>query len=959
MTLAGHGSRWSAPRELPSHQCSPLSHYGRAHGKEAGANDETCPERRRSLSLTYELMRLRTNTCLDSWVRRMAQTTGRQPGAAHRPLARGMKRPSSTALRQGRSFPEFTLSKRMTGSLRPSSDRRERMEHRRPKHKSEPRHPAPFEVPWARHPPRRPAGQTPAAEHRLHQADKQLVRVLPRTRMVTQQGRRRHHFSNNRYPVDHHSMRPTRGAREVDHRPQQKRLRAGKRGEMPGPARGWQMAGPSGKGSLGQTQAQPSFLAGDFGKPSSGPLCEPQKGHSTSGAKAHAQRRTGPRGTPRRVAQASPTAPCTTQDPLRLKRKGRWCRLDRPLRHGAVIGPVAGPRRLGKFLGITRCDQSVLLFQVREAISQHKGQHVLDKSASGSLRDRCVQCCDLRAGSAYTTSCKPQSTRPWPDHAPHGCRRPEQCKIDNGPDARGLKQPPSQQEVRVDLRCISNMDEDELMLHACLRAEQLLQNLAAVSGKPGLEAITEDQLIQASAMCHCSITQELKGGLINDQAAKASCRPHASEMWSPSYSCPPGPSSSRSLVHRGGLALGVEGKIYTCQYQLRGKRPTCRRAIIGRGHWRGDSVDSVASMSGGPTQAPADGEQVHSPGRSRGCKTCLHASGPQPGMLPVGKDQIRSSDRTTGFLALESAYAEQQHLSWLCVLFLSSPKQVCAPSTQMGEAQEAEDEGASPRPRRYPRSRYRPDGTRRRTAGELRARGARNQWPPSTSQNKGEPTIGPGASKRGNALSPCNLVLKPTSGNTEDEHRDYGWRNWDSRSRDGQTGGQEEWQPGNTEDATVAGTGSPPTQPAAAAGPTTLDGRTPPEIGSRLKDTEALPTLQRGGARLLRPLTTALSIAARHWDDKGSQADRRGDDPLSPDKGTRRQQEPAGAPGSRTSAPSAGAEPATQAPQAMQRAGSKPPQPKHVCQKKWALLEDLQLVIHKANSKKTTDLLYD
>ena len=146
---------------------------------------------------------------------------------------------------------------------------------------------------------------------------------------------------------------------------------------------------------------------------------------------------------------------------------------------------------------------------------------MLDKSASGSLRDRCVPCCDLRAGSAYTTSCKPQSTRPWPDHAPHGCRRPEQCKIDNGPDARGLKQPPSQQEVRVDLRCISNMDEDELMLHACLRAEQLLQNLAAVSGKPGLEAITEDQLIQASAMYHSSITQELKGGLINDQAAKA------------------------------------------------------------------------------------------------------------------------------------------------------------------------------------------------------------------------------------------------------------------------------------------------------------------------------------------------------------------------------------------------------------------------------------------------------
>ena len=85
--------------------------------------------------------------------------------------------------------------------------------------------------------------------------------------------------------------------------------------------------------------------------------------------------------------------------------------------------------------------------------------------------------------------------------------------------AARLKQPPNQQEVRVVFRCISNMDEDELMLHACLRAEQLLQNLAAVSGKPGLDAITEDQLIQASAMSHCSITQELKGGLRSSSRA--------------------------------------------------------------------------------------------------------------------------------------------------------------------------------------------------------------------------------------------------------------------------------------------------------------------------------------------------------------------------------------------------------------------------------------------------------
>ena len=257
---------------------------------------------------------------------------------------------------------------------------------------------------------------------------------------------------------------------------------------------------------------------------------------------------------------------------------------------------------------------------------------MLDVSAFSSLRARCVHCGDLRAGSADTTTYKPQSMLPWPDHAPHGCSHPEQCKTDSGPDARGLKQPPNQPEVRVDLRCISNMDEDELMLHACLRAEQLLQNLAAVSGKPGLDAITEDQLTQASAMYHCSITQELKGGLITDRAAKAArkvavqlrfsipcatgdtqapCRLNASEIWSPSNFSPPGPRFSRPLVHRGGHALGMEGKTYKCPYQFRGKRPTRRRTTKGRGHWHGDSVASVASMSGGPTQAPTDGELVH------------------------------------------------------------------------------------------------------------------------------------------------------------------------------------------------------------------------------------------------------------------------------------------------------------------------------------------------------------
>ena len=418
-------------------------------------------------------------------------------------------------------------------------------------------------------------------------------------------------------------------------------------------------------------------------------------------------------------------------------------------------------------------------------------------------------------------------------------------------------------------------------------------------------------------------------------------------------------------MHRGGLALGVEGKIYTCQYQLRGKRPTCRRAIIGRGHWRDDSVDSVASMSGGPTQAPADGEQVHSPGRSRGCKTCLHASGPQPGMLPVGKDQIRSSDRTTGFLALESAYAEQQHLSWLCVLFLSSPQQVCTPSTQMGEAQEAEDEGASPRPRRYPRSRYRPDGTRRRTAGELRARGARNQWPPNPSQNK----RGADNRPRGQQARDRTQSLQPRAqanqwkhrGPRQDEHRDYGWRNWDSRSRDGQSGGQEEWQwtwqhrgrdrSRDRQPTHWGGRSSRPhyfgradsardRQPSqgyrGAAHPATGRRTATPGSRSRQPSRSQHAAGTTKAARLTAEETTPRA-EPRQGNEKAT-----GAVPV-----VQVVDEPAGAPGSRTSAPSAPktapnrpalksrAESATQAPQAMQRAGSKPPQPKHVCQKKW------------------------
>ena len=81
-------------------------------------------------------------------------------------------------------------------------------------------------------------------------------------------------------------------------------------------------------------------------------------------------------------------------DPLRLKRKGKGCRLDRPPQpgtepassfshvlakgtppsgpcwHGAVTGPLTDSRPPGKPLGITRCGQRVPMFQVREVICQ-------------------------------------------------------------------------------------------------------------------------------------------------------------------------------------------------------------------------------------------------------------------------------------------------------------------------------------------------------------------------------------------------------------------------------------------------------------------------------------------------------------------------------------------------------------------------------------------------------------
>ena len=142
----------------------------------------------------------------------------------------------------------------------------------------------------------------------------------------------------------------------------------------------------------------------------------------------------------------------------------------------------------------------------------------------------------------------------------------------------------------------------------------------------------------------------------------------------------------------------------------------------------------------------------------------------------------------------------------------------------------------------------------------------------------------PRASKRGTALSPCNLVLKPTSGNTEVRARtsiettagEIGTADQGMARLAGKRNGS---GPGNTKDATVAGTGSPPTGAAQQPAPLLWTG------GLRQRSA-AISRIQRrcppcnGEAHGYsgQPLTTALSIAARHWDDKGSQADRRGDD---------------------------------------------------------------------------------
>ena len=136
-----------------------------------------------------------------------------------------------------------------------------------------------------------------------------------------------------------------------------------------------------------------------------------------------------------------------------------------------------------------------------------------------------------------------------------------------------------------------------------------------------------------------------------------------------------------------------------------------------------------------------------------------------------------------------------------------------------------------------PRSRYRADGTRRRTAGEP----AKTEGEPASEGPHSVPATScssqPVATPRSAPGRASRLRLEKLGQPIQ------GWPDWWARGMAVDLA---------TEDATVAGTGSPPTGAAAAAGPTTLDGRTPPEIGSHLKDTEALPTLQRGGARLLR-----------------------------------------------------------------------------------------------------------
>ena len=193
--------------------------------------------------------------------------------------------------------------------------------------------------------------------------------------------------------------------------------------------------------------------------------------------------------------------------------------------------------------------------------------------------------------------------------------------------------------------------------------------------------------------------------------------------------------------------------------------------------------------------------------------------------------------------------------------------------------------------------------------------------------------IGPGASKRGTALSPCNLVLKPTSGNTEVRARTSiettageigaadpgmarlaGRRNGRHRGRDRSRDRQPIHWGGRSSRPHYFGRADSARdrQPSQAAHPAT--GRRTATPGSRSRQpSQSQRATKTKAARLTAEETTPRAEPRQGYESAPKTAPNR--------------------PALRSRA-----EPATQAPQAMQRAGSKPPQPKHVCQKKWARL---------------------
>ena len=59
------------------------------------------------------------------------------------------------------------------------------------------------------------------------------------------------------------------------------------------------------------------------------------------------------------------------------------------------------------------------------------------------------------------------------------------------------------------------------MLSACLRAEEFLDDVRAVSGAADIASATEAALIQASVVYHRRITKEVQDGLLTEQEAQA------------------------------------------------------------------------------------------------------------------------------------------------------------------------------------------------------------------------------------------------------------------------------------------------------------------------------------------------------------------------------------------------------------------------------------------------------